>query len=443
MTDHQPVRDLIDLTDSSNNLIFNMTREEARLRVASGRPDAVRAIEGHFALVGRQGTNVRMARTLAVPLRYFLAKQKDGPLLIVSHRIDGIATTLGEFGLSDQFHPSYTRMVPAHHVTEIALVGCPDPNPTHARYLSPRQASLPTDLDELGRLYVGALADEIAKWVRLLPDGEPIGACFSGGIDSGAAFLVTYHTLLRHGIGPSRLKAFTLDVDGDGQDLTQARSFLDALGLGLFLEPIEVPRDTIDFRETVRVVEDYKPLDVQAATMMLALCKGIRRRYPNWRHLIDGDGGDENLKDYPIHENPELTIRSVLNNRLLYHEGWGVDAVKHSLTYSGGLSRGCTRGFAPSNTLGFRCFSPFMALNVVDVAEAIPFIDLTGWTEERLYALKAEIVSRGVAAVTGLQMPRFEKRRFQHGAASGRVFAGLFPEGPQAYRRAFQAIYDN
>ena len=49
---------------------------------------------------------------------------------------------------------------------------------------------------------------------------------------------------------------------------------------------------------------------------------------------VDGDGGDENLKDYPIEENPELTIRSVLNNMLLYQEGWGVNSIKHSLTYS-------------------------------------------------------------------------------------------------------------
>ena len=31
----------------------------------------------------------------------------------------------------------------------------------------------------------------------------------------------------------------------------------------------------------------------------VALCRGIRQRYPEWQHLLDGDGGDENLKDYP------------------------------------------------------------------------------------------------------------------------------------------------
>ncbi len=80
--------------------------------------------------------------------------------------------------------------------------------------------------------------------------------------------------------------------------------------------------------------------------MNLSLLQGIRSRYPDWKYIIDGDGGDENLKDYPIEENPELTIRSVLNNLMLYHEGWGVDSIKHSLTYSGGLSRGYMRTYA-------------------------------------------------------------------------------------------------
>ena len=111
----------------------------------------------------------------------------------------------------------------------------------------------------------------------------------------------------------------------------------------MFLEPIEVDPASIDPLESVRVIEDYKPLDVESAAMALALCRGIRERYPQWRHLVDGDGGDENLKDYPIEENPELTIRSVLHNPLLYQEGWGVGRMKHSLTYSGGQSRSYSR----------------------------------------------------------------------------------------------------
>jgi asparagine synthase (glutamine-hydrolysing) len=285
------------------------------------------------------------------------------------------------------------------------------------------------------------LADEIARWLQTRARSGPVGVCFSGGIDSGSVFLLTYHTLLRLGESPARLKAFTLSVDG-GADLAQARDFLDALGLGLFLEPVEVSAHDIDWREAVRVAEDYKPLDVQCAAMGLALCRGIRRRYPEWRYLIDGDGGDENLKDYPIEENPELTIRSVLNNRMLYQEGWGVDAIKHSLTYSGGLSRAYTRTCAPAASCGFEGFSPYTLPRVIEVAEGIPFVGLTGWDHERLYRLKGEVVARGIKAVTGLDMPVFPKRRFQHGAPQERLLRSLFPQQPSAYRRAFHALYE-
>src|SRR5438477_8532871 len=165
--------------------------------------------------------------------------------------------------------------------------------------------------------------------------------------------------------------------------------------------------------------------------MCLALARGIRRRYPDWKYLLDGDGGDENLKDYPIEENPELTIRSVLNNPLLYQEGWGVGAIKHSLTYSGGQSRGFARTYAPLSVTGFVGLSPFVSRQVIAIAEAIPFIELTGWDHQRLYDLKGQVVATGIKAVTGLDMPIFPKRRFQHGAADRS--AGLFPPVASVY----------
>ncbi|HEV3146586.1 MAG TPA: asparagine synthase-related protein, partial [Gemmataceae bacterium] len=243
-------------------------------------------------------------------------------------------------------------------------------------------------------------------------------------------------------MSPARLKAFTLSVDGGGEDLAQARGFLKQLELDFLLEPIEIAASDINWREAIRATEDYKPLDIQSASMALALCKGIRSRYPDWKWLIDGDGGDENLKDYPIEENPELTIRSVLNNLMLYQEGWGVDSIKHSLTYSGGLSRGYTRTAAPAAQLGFEGFSPYTLPNVIAVAEAIPFIELTQWNHGRLYELKGEIVARGVEAVTGYKMPVFPKRRFQHGAAARPAFQRLFPTRESDYRRAFQSLYE-
>lgn len=442
MPDQSYVERVVNLLSPEGNTLLNMTFDEAVERVGSGDPDRVREINGHFAILHRQGRIVRMARSIGRPMRYFLAKQAAGPCLVVAERIDEIARCLDSEGLGGQFHPSYSRMVPAHHVVEIALVGCPDPNPTYTRYFAPPKNRLSSNLDEIGRAYIGALADECSRWLDRIDPSEPVGVLFSGGIDSGAVFLVLYDLLLKRGQSPARLKAFTLTVDScDGADARQAEQFLSELDLSLFLETIDVTREDLKFDEAVRVIEDYKPLDVQAATMTLALCRGIRQRYPGWKHLADGDGGDENLKDYPIEENPELTIRSVLNNLMLYQEGWGVDAIKHSLTYSGGQSRGHVRSWAPARVLGFESFSPFALPNVIEVAEGIPFVELTDWQHDRLYALKGEIVRRGIEAVTDLTMPIFEKRRFQHGVVDSNVFSSLFPQDETAYRKCFAEAY--
>jgi asparagine synthase (glutamine-hydrolysing) len=437
---NQCVEQVVDLTDPSVNRIYNMSVAEAMERVLSGKAEAVREIEGSFAIIAREGKTVRMARSMDRPMRYFLAKRHEGPALVVADRIDAIYGWLKAQGFAEQFHPSYTRMAPAHYIVEIQLVGCPDPDPTYTRFFDPQPNQLPADLGEIGRQYIGALADEIAQWLQYVPEREPIGVCFSGGIDSGAVFLTTYQVMRKLGMNPARLKAFTLTF-GDGPDLEQGRAFLEPLGLGLFLEPIEADLADIDVGETIRVVEDYKPLDIECASMGLTLAKGIRARYLAWRYLLDGDGGDENLKDYPIEENPELTIRSVVHNQMLYQEGWGVGRIKHSLTYSGGLSRSYTRTYAPLRHFGFEGFSPFTRTKVIQVAEGIPFIELTGYKVEQLYALKGEIVARGVKAVTGFNMPVFEKRRFQHGAVAVNRLRSRVPNREVELRQRFLSLY--
>ncbi len=437
---HDYIERFVDLTDPATNRLHNMTVEEARERILHGTAEAVREIDGSFAIAAREGKRVRLARSLDRPLRYFLAKRVEGPALVVADRIDAIYQFLQGEGLDRQFHPSYTRMVPAHYVVELQLIGCPDPDPTYTRFFTPERNALPADLEVIGRNYIGALAEETAKWLRALPEREPIGVCFSGGVDSGAVFLTVYHVMQRLGISPSRLKAFTLSF-GDGPDLQQSRDFLERLGLGLFLEPIEADASVLDVTETLRVLEDYKQLDVECASMVLALHRGIRARYPDWKHMIDGDGGDENLKDYPIEENPELTIRSVVNNLMLYHEGWGVGRIKHSLTYSGGLSRSYARTYAPARRFGFEGFSPFTRPAVVAVAEGIPFATLSEMSVDRLYSLKGEVVRRGIKAHFGVDMPIFEKRRFQHGAIPVEKLRRRLGTQESEYRRQFLAFY--
>src|SRR5260221_11929954 len=170
---------VVDLLDPSLNTFSNVDLDEARRRVLSGDPDAVRGIDGSFALVASEGVTVRMARSMDRPLRYFLAKRHEGPALYVADHIDTLHQALAADGLAAQFHPIYTRMVPAHYVVDLALVGCPDPSPVYTRFFTPQREALPGDLDEIGRRYIGALADEGTKWLRRIDERDsntaPIG----------------------------------------------------------------------------------------------------------------------------------------------------------------------------------------------------------------------------------------------------------------------------
>ena len=438
---NRPISRVINVIPTESQRLWSIDEPEARRRMLAGDAGEVLGIDGSFALIAQEGERVVLARSLDRPMRYFLAKSTDGPVLIVAERIDEIAAELARRGWADQFHPSYTRMVPAHHVTTLRLIGCPDPNPVHRRFFDPPRGTLATDLDIIGRHYIEAVYGELRRWLVAQESAEPIGVTFSGGIDSGAVLLCLNKLLLNEGQSPARLKAFTLSVDGEGEDAKQAHEFLSRTNLEMLGEVIDVSSGALDPLRAVAVIEDYKPLDVECAAVNLALLAGIRERYPEWRLLVDGDGGDENLKDYPIEENSELTIRSVVNNRMLYQEGWGVDSIKHSLTYSGGYSRGCVRSYACARQYGFDGFSPYIRPSVITVAEAIPFAELTEGSHERLYALKGEIVSRGIRSVLGLEMPVFPKRRFQHGSISATQSARVFPQNEERYRRHFETLH--
>jgi asparagine synthase (glutamine-hydrolysing) len=77
----------------------------------------------------------------------------------------------------------------------------------------------------------------------------------------------------------------------------------------------------------------------------------------------------------------------------------------------------------------------------MEVAEGIPFADLTRYDVPTLYSLKGEIVRRGVETVTGIDMPIFPKRRFQHGAMTEDTMRQRFNGSEATYRRAFEAMY--
>lgn len=167
--DHYVER-VVDLVEPGSNHLYNLSVEEARRILLDGPAEAARHIQGSFALTAKSGKTVRMARSLDRPMRYFLAKRREGPALIVASRIDAIHGWLKKEQMTDQFHPSYTRMVPAHHVVDLQLIGCPDPDPVYTRFFTPAMGSLPADTEAIGRAYISSLADEIAHWLRTIPE---------------------------------------------------------------------------------------------------------------------------------------------------------------------------------------------------------------------------------------------------------------------------------
>lgn len=407
------VERLVSLKETQTSALTGGTVEQINDAVRSCDVVALSQTDGHFAAVQREGRTVRLARTIGIPLRYLVAKMYHGPFLVVGQRMDQIFEWCRQNQIGWQFDPVYTRMIPAHYLVEIDQIGCPDPSPRYHRFFDPPVAGGSADIEEAGAAYIAATQSVLKNWIASIPPDEPIALAFSGGVDSTSIFLLARNALAEAGSNPDRLRAFTLDL-GEGRDAEQAAEVVRTLGLEEQWEVVRVTTGRPDLEAAIRVIEDYHPLDVECAAASLCLLEAIRDRYPSLKYLLDGDGGDENLKSYPL-EDSDLTISSVLRNPLLYQEGWGIDAIKHSQTYSGGLSRAYVRTFAPAQAFGFEACSPFTVRSVIARALAIPFEQIIGDDAVRLATLKQDVVSAGVKAVTGIEMPVFPKRRFQEG----------------------------
>src|SRR5579884_2945314 len=152
--------------------------------VRAGDVAALSQTAGHFATTARDGQTVRLARTIGIPLRYFVAKMFHGPFLIVADRIDTLFEWCRQEKIGWQFDPLYTRMAPAHYLVEIDQIGCPDPAPRYTRFFTPEIGAGPADPEAAGAAYVQAAYEAVARWLRTVPAGEPIALSFSGGVDS-------------------------------------------------------------------------------------------------------------------------------------------------------------------------------------------------------------------------------------------------------------------
>ena len=118
----------------------------------SADPAAVRGIDG-IVRARRARRHHRAHGAVARSADAVLPRQaRRGPALFIADRMDTLRSALAAEGLAGQFHPSYTRMVPAHHVVEIAAGRLPRSRSRPTRASSRRSAAaLPADLDVIGR----------------------------------------------------------------------------------------------------------------------------------------------------------------------------------------------------------------------------------------------------------------------------------------------------
>ena len=82
------VERLVDLVGPRESGLAGAALSEVEAAVRSGDIERLEATDGHFAVAARDGQTVRLARTIGLPLRYFVAKRYHGPFLVVADRIE-------------------------------------------------------------------------------------------------------------------------------------------------------------------------------------------------------------------------------------------------------------------------------------------------------------------------------------------------------------------
>ena len=135
----------------------------------------------------------RPPRALARPAAALLPRQADGRARSSSWPTGSTRSTRTSRPSASPVSSTRATRAWCRRITSSrsASWAAPIPLPAYRRFFAPERGTLPADLDAIGAAYVGALAEEIRKWVVAPRPREPIGVCFSGGVDSGAVLLVT------------------------------------------------------------------------------------------------------------------------------------------------------------------------------------------------------------------------------------------------------------
>ena len=197
-------------------------------------------------------------------------------------------------------------------------------------------------------------------------------------------------------MAPARLKAFVLESRERTRRGAGARVPRRRRACRCSSRRLTGTADDLDVEQTLRVLEDYKSLDVECAAMGLLLCKGIRERYPGLapsrrrRRRRREPEGLPDRRESRAHDPQRRGQRDAVPG------GLGRRAASSTRSPTAAASAGATCGRTrPRRQYGFAGFSPYTRPDVIEVAEGIPFAALTRYDVPTLYTLKGEIVRRG------------------------------------------------
>ncbi len=286
-------------------------------------------------------------------------------------------------------------MVPAHHVTTLRLVGCPDPNPIHRRFFDPPRETLAGGSRcHRPPLRGGALLASCDAGSPRRTRRRRSASRFPAASTAAPCCCASTSCCSTRGSRPRDSRRSRSRWTGRGTTRARRASSCGAADLEMLGETIDVPSSALDPLRAVAVIEDYKPLDVECATVNLALLAGIRERYPELaaargrrRRRREPQGLSD--RGEPRAHDPQRRQQS---HAVPGRAGESIPSSTRSRTRAG-YSRGCVRGYACARALRFVDFSPYTRPSVIAVAEAIPFAALTRGIHRA--AVRAEGRDRG------------------------------------------------
>ena len=222
---------LVDLTGVSVSALSGLDADGIKAAIGRNDADALAQTAGHFAGTARDGNTVRMARTVAIPLRYFVAKMFHGPFLVVAEARWTRSTTGASGRRSGGSSTRSTRAWFRRTTSRVHRADrLPRPGPRLQSLLESGRRAGSADISEAGAGYVGAAYEATKGWLASLPAGEAVGVGFSGGIDSLSVLLLARKAMADLGRDPDQIRAFTLDF-GNGPDALQAERIVKDLGI--------------------------------------------------------------------------------------------------------------------------------------------------------------------------------------------------------------------